>query len=64
MVMTRLLQCRGMFNLEQLASYACLSRESNLSDVFAACVGITAETILTGDSFLYAIKFRKSGAGG
>ncbi|MFR7878761.1 MAG: hypothetical protein ACLU4J_21485 [Butyricimonas paravirosa] len=62
MVMTRLLQCRGMFNVEQLASYACLSRK-----YLSVCLRLTwinAETILTGDSFSVCRGISKSNAGG
>lgn len=63
MVMTRLLQCRGMFNVEQLASYACLSRKQ-FERVFAAYVGLMPKTILTGDSFFVCRGISKSNAGG
>ena len=63
MVMTRLLQCRGMFNVEQLASYACLSRKQ-FERVFAAYVGLMPKQYLRVIRFLYAVEFRKSNAGG
>ena len=57
MVMTRLLQCRGMFNVEQLASYACLSRKQ-FERVFAAYVGLMPKQYLRVIRFLYAVEFR------
>lgn len=63
MVMTRLLQCRGMFNVEQLAGYACLSKKQ-FERVFSNLRGINAETILTGDTFSVCRGISKSNAGG
>lgn len=57
MVMTRLLQGRGMFNVEQLAGYACLSKKQ-FERVFAAYVGLMPKQYLRVIRFLYAVEFR------
>ena len=57
MVMTRLLQCRGMFNVEQLAGYACLSKKQ-FERVFSTYVGLMPKQYLRVIRFLYAVEFR------
>ncbi len=57
MVMTRLLQCRGMLNVDQLADYACLSKKQ-FERVFVAYVGLMPKQYLRVIRFLHAVEFR------
>lgn len=57
MVITRLLQNRGMLNVEQLADYACLSKKQ-FERVFAAYVGLMPKQYLRVIRFLHAVELK------
>lgn len=57
MVITRLLQNRGLLNVEQLADYACLSKKQ-FERVFAAYVGLMPKQYLRVIRFLHAVEIK------